>query len=790
MSSAPLFAAPLPFVSYNGMAPPERRRERFRKSCRLARALPAMSSRLLITIAPLRGAAIGTVLLFAPSWIAPAAAQPPADRFEAKVKFSDGRLVCDSADLVLSDAYRRRLRPGVKDDDLKRQFIEAVNRQFELMPKLYFYTLGNTAGHDEVSLDKAGALHDPDIDRARHWNMGWDGFPRLEEFIEDMSAFERDLDQVSGHSGLLRYAPPDTDNLKTMPRRFEVRDVLIVSELAISPPTTIPGDRKLRQLLAPLDRLPANPEQVQRILLNYYAGIGITPRIEVQLDRPSKKVTIIEGTRIGRLLVDNAVTAAQALHIAYEALPDRAFRAFRTSLDRAMATPVDDKHKRVFDIAELVAAAETPDRARTFKLPLIDPAGLQSMQQRLLTLGFQASLFDLDPDKGLVDLVVDPTTPQEGAATVAQPLTGTAKTPASSSPAVNRPGAPTDIEPAGVVPETGDVHQASQTARLDKRNYIGGGVRYFPEQGVRWFVTTHRMSRTGLDLLSAEGGQQNDGFGAVEYQRDYIAFSTLGRRLALSARSGTDVTINRILAGIPTDERRTGGGAHLELELFRDWSGSRFVVSADGHYETVRLMPQGGIESATDLTTTDLGLSFERNVPLRRHPATLRVLPSLRVGWLTGVSYTRLNALAAYHLSIAGPVESDFRLHGVVASDDTPVFELPSLGGEETTRGFRADQVFGRRLWSAQSEIWLPLGSVPDASTFVANLVRNLRLAGFYDVGEIDPVFGAPGGLRQGAGAGLRLRYQGVVFALDVGHGFGADALDPGNRLYFNVRLP
>src|SRR5262249_11262895 len=158
---------------------------------------------------------------------------------------------------------------------------------------------------------------------------------------------------------------------------------------------------------------------------------------------------------------------------------------------------------------------------------------------------------------------------------------------------------------------------------------------------------------------------------------------------------------------------------------------SKFALLADGHYENVRLMPSGGAETATDLTTTDLGLSFERNVTFRRHPATLRVLPSLRVGWLTGASYTRLNGLAAYHLSIRGPVEPDLRLHGVVASDDTPLFELPSLGGEETTRGFRADQMFGHRLWSAQAEVWLPLAPVPAASTFLANLVRNLRIAGF-----------------------------------------------------------
>jgi hypothetical protein len=720
----------------------------------------------------------------------PALAQQPADRFEVTVKFSDGRLVCDSATLVLSDAYRKRLRPGVKDDDLKRQFTDAVNRQFELMPKVYFYTLGNAPDHDEVSLDKAGTLRDPEIDQARHWNKGWDGFPRLGELTGDTSAFDLDLGQVSKRSGLLRYAPPDTDNLKTMPRRFEVRDVLIVSELKISPDKTIPGDKKLRALLAPFDRLPGNPEQIQTTLLNYYAGIGVTPKIELQIDETPQTLTIVEGTRVARLLLDRTVTADQALRIAYQALPARAFHAFSAGLDAAMAQPVEENQKRVFDVRELVASHEQADPSHPFDLPLTDPAGLHAMQQRLLTLGYQASLFDFKPDEGFVDLVVDPTTSQEGAATVSEPLTGTAKTPASSSPAVNRPGTPSDLQPAAVVPDPRSGRDATQTARRDKRNYVGGGVRYLPDQGVRWFMTAHHLSRTGLDLLSADGGQQEDGFGSLEYQRDYVAFPTLGRRLALSVKSGTDITINRILAGVPTDERRTGGGAHLELELFRDWSDSRLLLSADGRYDSVHLTPSGGLEQTTDLTTTDVGLSFERNVPLRRHPATLRVLPSLRVGWLPGTSYTRFDAQAVYHLSIAGPLETDFRLRGVAASDATPLFELPAIGGDESTRGFRGDEMFGRRIWSAQSELWVPVAPVSSDPKFLANIVRNLRVAGFYDVGGVDPVAGTPGGLRQGAGAGLRLRYQGVVFAVDVAHGFGADPLHPGNRLYFNVRLP
>src|SRR4051794_39216540 len=124
-----------------------------------------MFTQILAAITRARGSlVIGATVICALLLSSPGSAQDPVDRFEVLVKFRDGRLIAvpNSAQLILSDRYRSRLKPGTNLDALKREFIEAVNRQFELMPKPYFYTLGNTAGHDEVSLDKAGALHDPD----------------------------------------------------------------------------------------------------------------------------------------------------------------------------------------------------------------------------------------------------------------------------------------------------------------------------------------------------------------------------------------------------------------------------------------------------------------------------------------------------------------------------------------------------------------------------------------------------------------------------------------------------
>jgi hemolysin activation/secretion protein len=114
------------------------------------------------------------------------------------------------------------------------------------------------------------------------------------------------------------------------------------------------------------------------------------------------------------------------------------------------------------------------------------------------------------------------------------------------------------------------------------------------------------------------------------------------------------------------------------------------------------------------------------------------------------------------------------------AFGDPPIFELPSFGGSDSVRGFRADDAIGRRLWADQNELWhaLPRWQL-------------LKLATFFDVGGAYQTTGSSPGLREGLGTGLRLDLRVAVLKFDWAYGFG-HAATGGSRgkFYFNVVFP
>src|ERR1044071_9380232 len=98
----------------------------------------------------------------------------------------------------------------------------------------------------------------------------------------------------------------------------------------------------------------------------------------------------------------------------------------------------------------------------------------------------------------------------------------------------------------------------------------------------------------------------------------------------------------------------------------------------------------------------------------------------------------------------------------------------PSCGGAEVVRGFRRDDALGRKLWSLQNELWVPLPF--DGEGLKALLRRSVKLAPLFDVGGLYDAVGTRSGVRSGAGLGLRFIYSPIVFKLDYAYGFGAAA--------------
>ncbi len=736
-------------------------------------------------------------------------AQLPEDHFEVAIKFDQGRFVTNrtTARLNLSDAYRAALRPSLTDKQLIAELCDALDREFRLMPKPYYFTLTDAQKVQE----RLGQLHDPQIAIRRIWNGSIETFPGLEVLNLDRSNpdnFNAQLEKVRDHSPIAEYV--DQDRLLNQPVRFRLRRPLAVSSLETPQLGTVLKRGQVLKRLAPINGLPADPEKIQSMLLDFYTTRGLTPKIVLALEATPPSLSIFETARIARILLPKELTAGQtalAEKIVYESLPDRVFRAFRLRSTQILGEPVADPDatKREVDLRALVIGAEDVSRTGTFMLPPMDSAQLALIQQRLLLLMHQAALFDFRPEELLFDLVIDATTPQEGAAAESNLITGTAETPPNAPKTSSRPGAAADLQVSPVAPAaTSNPGTSADTPRREKKNFLGGGIEYNPGQGIRAFGSLQRRDVFGADLLSVESGGQGSGFTNVHYARDYVFFPALGRRLSLDIDGGTDYTRQRILDGVLTNERRSGGAVRLDLEFFRDRNSHRLGVFAEARHETVRLtaaQPESAprAETAANLNTIDIGAQHEWRRQLAHRPLHLRIEPWVRfgLGWSASEdSFRRFQLSVVYHQSLSGPLEFESRLQARIASTATPVFELPSLGGADSVRGFRSDESLARRLWAVQNEIWCPVMRGGAPSKFRDFVRRDVRLAWLYDLGGTElPADGlpvSPSGFRHGTGLGLRVKYQGVVLEVDWAYGFGSEGEGRAGRgrFYFNVRLP
>ncbi len=744
---------------------------------------------------PLWAGLFATTLLFA---------QLPEDHFEVAFKFDRGRLITErsTARISLSVGYKQALRSEFTEALFVKQLCDALDREFRVMPKPYFFTLDN----NQKKLDVEHKLNDAEIAKRREWNGTIATFPGLRALLEDRanpSNFDSQLDKVQDRSPIAEYV--EKERRLDMPQRFRLRPPLHLRDLDTPTLGTILNREKIIEKLAPLDGLPANPEPIQSILLDFYTARGLTPKIDVKLDTEPRSMSIFEISRVARILLPVELKSfSVAAPIIYESLPDRVFRAFRSKGREFLnAATGEEATKREIDLNELVKAAEDADRSLSFQLPPLDALELALISQRLLPLKQQASLFDFKPEELILDLVIDSTTTQDGSASKSNPATATAETPPNAPETTARPGSTPDLQVSPVVPSRSENPKRSgNTPRREQKNFVGGGFEHLPGQGIRALTTFQR--RDGINLFGVEAGGQGSGFSSAHYSRDYLFFDKLGRRLGFDLSGGSDFNSLRVLENVLTDERRSGGAVRLDLEAFRDLNANQLGFFAEGRHETVRLTAakpetQPRPEVAINLNTIDIGASHHWRQQLSNRPARFHLEPSFRFGLglsASEPSFRKFRLGARYHLSIAGPVELETRFEGRLASSATPVFELPSLGGPDTVRGFRTDESLGHRLWSSQNELWFPILKGGAPSKFRDFIRRNVRLAGFYDLGGLGhPAAGLQAsleGFRQGAGLGLRVKYQGVVIEADWAYGFGSDkAGRPGRgRFYFNFRLP
>ncbi|MBV9957451.1 MAG: hypothetical protein JO360_03485 [Acidobacteria bacterium] len=349
-----------------------------------------------------------------------------------------------------------------------------------------------------------------------------------------------------------------------------------------------------------------------------------------------------------------------------------------------------------------------------------------------------------------------------------------------------------------------------------KRNYVAGGAAYKPDQGWRP-IFIYRRAGAGPGDLSLEAGGNNEAFGKLDYSGDYAFFRALGRRLKYAVNGGTDFEAQRVFAGLKTDERRTGGEARIELELFGKRREPLFGLFgkpgvtglrlfAEGKRQTVALRRDDVTVAKQNLTTLNVGLNylFSSSGPGYRKEASLS--PQVEFGLGTGRDeprFTLFSLTGNFREKKPWRYVIDLTGHAQLASSRTPLFELPSLSGD-VIRGFRRDEAHGRGLWSLQSELWLQVPganrsryksftrSPDDKPGLVENLFAFVRdhawVAGFVDVGGIYKTIDAKSGLRAGPGVGLRVDYNRIILKLDWAYGLGETTAGRGHgRFYFNL---
>ncbi len=283
--------------------------------------------------------------------------------------------------------------------------------------------------------------------------------------------------------------------------------------------------------------------------------------------------------------------------------------------------------------------------------------------------------------------------------------------------------------------------------------HVGAGFAYKPGQG---------FSVLGIGQLSSlglSGGGPSGALGSGSYSASYLGFSG-------TIDTGISVERNRVLDGVRVNEQSTAESASFGWELWRGLDGNTFMVHLD---------PSHAVVLNQTVNTIEPGVQFVHNDLTSEYPSRTFVDPRVLIGLGFAdyiVTANTHRAFDQWEYDVSGRLES--------AVGDPPIFELPSLGGADTVRGFRADDAVGRRLWSLQSELWHGLPRWP-----------LLKIATFIDLGAAYQTTGSDPGLREGLGTGLRLDLRVAVLKFDWAYGFG-QAATGGSRgkFYFNVVLP
>jgi len=282
--------------------------------------------------------------------------------------------------------------------------------------------------------------------------------------------------------------------------------------------------------------------------------------------------------------------------------------------------------------------------------------------------------------------------------------------------------------------------------------------------------------------------------GSLRYHLSYILPESITPwDVYLDVKAYDELTPDRVLEGVETDERRIGARLEAGVEPYRNHRGNtlRGGLFANRYHVVfgqVDYSVEGGIVSEgapveggelNDLTVFGATMDWTFDHSYRAPKYVLRWIATAETASRalgSDIAFRRIRGEIRQHLGFSMGFELDLSWKAGVADSDTPIFEQFTLGGQDTLRGFNRDDFIGTRLYAAQNDLWVPFvfRSYRGGNRFLGALARNLKTAITFDVGSVSTEDLLEVRLARGFGIGLRYvaEKSPLLLRIDVAYGY------------------
>lgn len=608
-------------------------------------------------------------------------------------------------------------------------------------------------------------------------------FPALKCYFWDGSPITINTDNLRIRPGrgffftFQVFAPIDLDNFSLV---YAEKDTL--------------SKRKTKRILKGLDQSLWFENRIKSALEQHYFLLNTVLDYEIFEDnrvvdvRPKRLATV-------QVLTDSIQNKDE---IFYWMLPTKLFQAYREALkeeDPKILKNIDGRY--IFNLLNLNAKKGLP-------APILETDRVQITQMQLNKLQFNGKIaptsessiltnddFDSSLFLDFIAIPIKSTPPND---TIVK----------TAAPKPNEDGVMGSDAHFQQNNEFGNSRSDTLKSRVNKvhKNYIGAEFAYNIDDAASITGIYQRLMKDG-STFSFQGGYafnesgvlEGDFFGTGSYFKDFIFFKALKKRVSMQLTANSLFTNNRVIDAQELKERRQSGKVKFNVEWFRNLSNQLLQTNLTQELQQVKLTDTAGVQTAsTTLSFTELGWLYfysKSDTPF----STLFKLEPVTTFGFNGVNsenpadfYWMAKVNLVFNQSLSGGFAFNFVGNYGYASDKTPIFDqsaiLPNLN-----RGFKEDDVIGRKFIGLQPEFWLPFPfSKGKWGTVNQYIAKHFRLAAFLDCSYFEDTTIDKNGWWLSPGVGIRFINFPVQVNLDWAYGMAPPEI-PDRKSRFSLNL-